>query len=488
MAKKSISKNYLYNLFYQILLIIMPLITTPYLSRVLGAEAIGIYSYTMSITTYFILFGTLGIAMYGQREVAYVQDNKEERSRIFWEICLLRFITMSISMIIFIFTYARNGEYSVYYRILIIELISQCLDISWFFQGMEEFKKTVTRNSIVKLIFAVSIFIFIKSQSDLLKYILIIICSNLLGNITLWMYLPKYINRVKNKKLKIFRHFKPTIMLFIPQIAMQIYTVLDKTMLGWLIEDKSEVGYYEQAQKVVKLLLTVVTSLGAVMVPRMASTYAKGDNEQLKRYMYNSFQFVFSLAFPIMAGIYLVSDEFVPIFFGQGYEKVSILIKVILPIILFIGVSSIIGTQFLLPTKRQKEFTISVVGGAIVNFILNFITIKKLNSIGASISTAIAEFMVSAIQIYYIKDIIEIRKVLKLSVNNVIGAAIMIVIISIMSKFIQLNGIYMLILKIIVGILIYGIILIALKDEFIIKIFNMTKEKFQMLKAKLRRT
>ena len=162
MEKKSISKNYFYNLFYQILTLILPLITTPYLSRVLGAEAIGIYSYTLSIATYFILFGSLGVALYGQREIAYLQDDKKKRTIVFWEILLMKFITMSISLIAFGFTYARTGQYAIYYRILIIEIVSQMIDVSWFFQGLEEFKKTVVRNSIVKLIFVVSIFIFIK--------------------------------------------------------------------------------------------------------------------------------------------------------------------------------------------------------------------------------------------------------------------------------------------------------------------------------------
>mgnify|MGYP000445933840 FL=1 len=170
MAKKSITKNYIYNVAYQILITILPLITTPYVSRVLNAEAIGIYSYTISITTYFILFGSLGVALYGQREIAYYQTDKMKRSKIFWEINILRFVTMTIAMVIYYFIYVRQGEYKIYYEILLIELLANCLDISWFFRGIEEFKKTVIRNSIVKLIFAVCIFIFVKSPNDLIKY------------------------------------------------------------------------------------------------------------------------------------------------------------------------------------------------------------------------------------------------------------------------------------------------------------------------------
>lgn len=477
MKQKSISKNYLYNLFYQILVIVMPLITTPYLSRVLGAEAIGIYSYTLSIATYFILFGTLGISLYGQREIAYVQEDDKKRSITFWEILFLKIITMTISIFIFGVTYGMHGQYKIYYRILVIELISQCIDISWFFQGIEEFKKTVIRNSIVKLIFAICIFMFVKSPNDLIKYIVIIAGANLFGNMSLWIYIPKYIQKVAIKDLHVFKHLKPTILLFIPQIAVQIYTVLDRTMLGIIIEDKSEVGFYEQAQKVVKLLLTLITSLGTVMVPRMASTFAKGDKEQLKKYMYSSFSFVFFLAFPIMAGLILISGEFVPIFFGQGYEKVAVLINVIVPITLFIGLSNIIGTQYLLPTKRQTEFSISVIVGAIVNFILNIIVIKKYASIGASITTVIAEFLVTAVQFYFVRKEIDIKTVLRLSKNNIIATVIMFGIVYITTKVLTLHGIYSIIIQITEGCIIYGIILILLKDSFVNDVLNKVNEK-----------
>ena len=168
--KKSITKNYIYNLTYQILVLILPLITTPYISRVLGAENIGIYSYTLSISAYFILFGSLGISLYGQREIAYNQGKKNKCSIIFWEIIILRTITMLISLILYYFIFVNGQQYQIYYKILTLELIANCLDISWFFQGIEEFKKTVMRNMVVKLISIISIFIFVKKESDLYIY------------------------------------------------------------------------------------------------------------------------------------------------------------------------------------------------------------------------------------------------------------------------------------------------------------------------------
>lgn len=476
MPKKSITKNYIYNLIYQILVIIIPLVTTPYLSRILGAENIGIYSYTLSIVTYFILFGSLGVASYGKRAIAYVQDKIEERSKIFFEIFLLRVITLSISLVIFYFTFCSNGDYSVYYTILIFEIIANCIDISWFFQGLEEFKKTVVRNTIVKLISLMCIFIFIKNENDLNKYFIIYVVSNVLGNLSLWMNLKKYVVKIKIKDIKIFKHLKATIGLFIPQIATEIYTVLDKSMIGTIVPDKAEVGYYEQAQKIVKLLLTLATSLGTVMAPRMANTYAKGDNKKVKEYMMNSFTFIMFLVFPLMLGITSVVNKFVPIYYGNGYDKVADLIIVISPILVAIGLSNVIGTQYLLPTGQEKKYTISVITGAIVNLILNSLLIKNMASIGASIATVIAEFTVTGVQFYIIRKEIKITDIIKISYKYIIASVIMFFVSIGIGKLFE-NDIISIITQVCVSAMIYCLILILLKDKMIFKIRDKVKKK-----------
>lgn len=199
--------------------------------------------------------------------------------------------------------------------------MANCFDISWFFQGLEEFKKTVTRNIIVKTISVISIFTFVKTPNDLKLYFWIYVLSTLIGNLSLWAYLPKYLKKVKAKQLNIIKHIRPTIGLFIPQIAIQVYTVLDKTMIGAIIPDKSEVGFYEQGQKIIKMLLTVITSLGTVMLPRIANTYANGEKKKVAEYMKKSFNMVFLLSFPMIFGLISVSKTFVPIFLDKGMTR-----------------------------------------------------------------------------------------------------------------------------------------------------------------------
>lgn len=477
MSKKSLTKNYIYNLVYQILILVLPLITTPYTSRVLGAQNIGIYSYTYSILSYFILFGALGVALYGQREIAYVGNNKEKSKKTFLEIVLCRLVTMIIAIIIYYIFYMRNGEYAIYYRIWVLELLATIFDISWFFQGIEEFKKTVTRNVIVRLISVTLIFVLVKTPADLIKYITIYAVADLVGNLSLWLYLPKYFKGVKVTNIKILNHLSAIILLFIPQIANQIYNLLDKTMIGNIILDKSEVGYYEQGQKVVRVLLTLVTSLGIVMIPRMASTFASGDKEKVHDYMKKSFKFVFFLAFPIMFGIMSVSEIFVPIFFGEGYEKVAILINVISPTILLTGMANVMGTQYLLPTKKQKEYTISILAGLIVNFILNYILINLYNSIGASIATVVSQFIVVIVELYIIKSEIEIKEIMKLSYTYITSGLVMLVACLII-KWIIGASLQTMIIQIVVGAAIYMLMLYFLKDDYLGMFINKAKDIF----------
>ncbi len=466
MSQKSIKKNYIYNLIYQSLTLVLPLVTTPYLSRILGSEQIGIYSYTYSIVSYFLLFGSLGVSLYGQREIAYVNEDVKKRKKIFWEIVACRFVTMFIAILIYFIFLARMGEYAIYYRIWLIELIAMAFDISWFFQGMEDFKKTVIRNVIVRLASVTLIFVFVKSPEDLIKYITIYSIADLVGNLSLWRYLPRYFKGIKIGKIKPFYHLHAIILLFIPQIANQVYNLLDKTMIGKIITDKSEVGFYEQGQKVIRVLLTVVTSLGIVMIPRMASTFASGNKKQIIEYMKKSFKFVFFLAFPIVLGLISVSKSFVPLFFGEGYDKVVTLLIVISPTIILTGMANVIGTQYLLPIKRQKEYTITITLGLVINFFLNYILITYYDSVGASIATVVSELIVVIAQLYVIRKDIKTKEVLKLSIPYIFASLIMFAI-TMIEGFVLETSTKTLISQIISGGLVYVLMLWILKDEFL---------------------
>ena len=262
-----------------------PLITAPYLSRTLGAGGLGAYGYTLTICSYFILFADLGAAAYGTREIASVRDDEKKKAKTFWEIFLLKLLTTSVSLVVYIAFSFCAVEYKTLYFILIANLIANAFDITWFFYGIEEFKNIILRNIILRALSIIAILVFIKSPDDLIIYTIISAATALFGNIVLWPSLKKELNSKKINKLKPFRHLKGVVVLFIPQIAIQIYTLLDKTMIGSIAPDISEVGYYEQAQKIVKLLLVVVTTLGTVISPRIAYMHSKKDQAGIEEYI-----------------------------------------------------------------------------------------------------------------------------------------------------------------------------------------------------------
>ena len=464
--KNSIAKNYIYNLLYQLLTIFLPLITTPYLSRILGAKQIGIYGYTTSIIAYFILFGSLGIAMYGQREIAYYQDNKKKRSQIFWELVIIRFVTLFISTFLYYFIYVKGDEYSIYYFILLIQLIATMFDISWFFQGIEEFDKTVIRNLIVKVLCLVLIFTVVKSYGDLWKYFLIYAGAEFIGNLSIWLYVPKYIEKVKFKCLNFKNHIKPTLALFVPQIAIQIYTVLDKTMIGAITNDMAEVGLYEQAQKVVRAGVIIVGALQIVMNSRIANAYAKKDKKEIHLCLEKSFKFVWLFAVPMMFGLIGVAAKFVPWYYGKGFEGVTNILIFTSPILVFIGLNGITGVQYLVQIGKQKVFTKSVVFGCLINVLCNLLLINKFGGVGAAIASCLAEFAVFLYQAMYFREEFTIPEIFKLSIKNMISGVIMLVVILTLAHFLSVS-IWNTLIEIVVGGLVYICLLLLMKDQFI---------------------
>lgn len=469
-------KNYIYNITYQVLVLIVPLITTPYISRVLGAKGVGIFSYTNSIVQYFILFGCIGLNLYGQREVAYVQHDRIKRDSVFWELLTLRVVTISISLFVFHFTLVSNGKYSSIFILMQIDIIASMVDISWFFQGIEDFKKIVIRNLIIKIVGVILIFVFVNSSNDLRVYVLCHSLTLLLGNISMWFYLPKLVNRVRFRSLNIIRHIKPTCMLFLPQIATSIYTVLDKTMIGFLTGIEEEVAFYEQGQKLVKIVMVFVTSLGTVMLPRVANLFKLNEIEKIKQYLSKSFTFVFFLSFPMMFGLIALSCSIVPWFFGSGYDRVVPNMMVISPILVFIAISNILGTQYLIPVGRQKEFTIAVITGSVVNFAFNSILIPRLFSIGAAIATVVAEFSVMAVQMYFTRKDFNFKFLILSNAKYIYCSAIMFVVTYFLARSLTPTFTHTLIC-VCTGGAIYICLLYLMKDETLIEIIERVKDK-----------
>lgn len=476
MTTQSLKKNYIYNLTFQVLAIIIPLITTPYLSRVLGAEGIGVYSYVESISAYFVLFATLGLTIFGQREVSYVQDDIKKRTIVFWETFIIQLVSSLICIVAYVF-FSFLQKDPLLYLVLVINLLTVVVNVSWLFQGMEEFGRIVLRNIIFKLLGLAYVFIFVTERDDVIVYLFGVAFFAFLNNLSYWTMLPKFVNRPILKDLHPTRHLKTVFSLFLPTIAISIYTVLDKTMIGVITDDPCENGYYEQAIKMSKVVLTIVTSLGVVMVPRIGHYFSKGDMASVKSSMYNSYRFVWLLSIPLAFGLISVSNNFVPWFYGSGFDKVVPLLGILGLLIIAIGLSNVTGIQYLIPTNRQTYLSISVITGAGVNFVLNIFFIKYFASIGAAFSSVVAEFVISFLLLFLVRKELSVYKIFKSGLNYYIAGTVMMVILLFMRDKFE-PSMMNTVLLVLIGGSIYLLILVILKDEFLVSNLKAILRKF----------
>lgn len=460
-------KNYLYNVVFQILNVLIPVLTTPYIARVLGADGNGYYSFVNSIVSYFVLIASLGTVTYASREISYVQNDKRRVTVLFWEIQLFRTVVVTLCVIcyiIFLLLYPSD----IVFLLCGIQIIGVVLDISWLYMGLEEFKSLSIRNIAIKLLCLGAIFIFVHSKSDLWIYVLLSCAVPALSNIVLWLNIHKYVDSPKGLKLRTIRHLVGSLQLFLPTATVHLYHYVDKTMIGIFTEGDFENGYYEQSVKIVKIIQQIITSMNAVVMPRSGKLYEEKNEDAIINIMYLSFNAVWMMGVPLCLGLIAVAKVFIPLFLGEGYENAVALVCVLSCIILIVGFSNIISNQYLIPTKRQNTFTVIVAIGCVINLVLNILLIPRFFALGASIATVISEFIILICELVVVRDKVSLWKIVTQSRNYVISGAIMLCTVLIERHF--LNGsIVTLLIMIFSGIVIYFGTLCLLKDKFFIE-------------------
>ena len=399
----SLKKNLAYNVAYQILVIILPLITAPYVSRVLGADGLGTYSYIFSIVTYFGLFGMLGIANHGNRSVALVRDKRQKVSEAFSNTYIIQLCTTVIALLLyFLFIYCWfSGDKTIAYIESII-VLSYVLDITWFFFGLEQFAVTVTRNAIIKIATVVAIFIFVRSREDLWIYALIMSCGMLFSQIYLWLRIRKYADFCKPSWSQVKSNIKPVLMLFIPAIAYSIYKLLDKVMLG-AMSSMSQVGLFDNAEKIINIPSSLITAFGTVMMPRITVLLGTGDEHRISYLNKISVRYFTLLVVGAAFGLAGICNVLAPVYFGSEFVGSAPIIAGLGFSLIFVTWANVIRTQYLIPNKLDKPYVISSVIGALANLAVNIILIPKFAGIGAMIGTIIAEFTVFFVQLILVR-------------------------------------------------------------------------------------
>ena len=466
-------KNYAYNLSYQLLVIILPIITTPYVTRIFSSDDLGTYGYFSSIVTYFILLATLGVANYGTKVIS---GHRKDIDKNFWGIYSLQLGATIFSIFLYCMLYIfLQFMHNPVALILGLSLLSKGLDISWLFQGLEDFRKITVRNITVKLVGVIAIFLFIKSANDLYLYVFLLTIFELLGQLSMWLPAREFIGKPHFDWDYAKQHLRPIILLFLPQIAISLYVTLDRTMLGALASTK-DVGIYDQALKLVNILLTLVTSLGSVMLPRVSNLLSLGDHKAINKMHEMSFLIYNLVIFPIMAGMLIVNDDFVNFFLGQDFQEARYAIAIMIFRMFFIGWTNIMGIQILIPHNKNKEFMLSTTIPAIVSVGLNLLLIPKLGYIGAAIVSVLTEVLVWLIQLFYTRSYLREVPILGSLIKIIISSGVMYGILLFIKQFLNVSPMINVGLYAILGAIIYASLIL------ILKIINPNELKQQLLK------
>jgi O-antigen/teichoic acid export membrane protein len=470
--KTSLKANFVFNFISQILTLIVPVATTPYLSRILHETGNGQYSYALSIITIFIMFANLGFSSYGQREIARCQENQEERSKCFWEIVILRFIsTMIVSSIFFAILFTTGfKKCNDLILILSIELVGSIFDIQFLFTGNEDFRSIALRTIIFKAVGLICVFCFVKTENDTWIYTLCMALSVVFSNLIMWPPAFKSINFCKLRILSFKKHIVPTLRIFAPTLAITIYAILDKAMLGLLVSpEKSdyENGCYEQAYKINGAALLLVTLISPVMISRNSSDFEKKDFDSIKRHVDYAEHYVWMIGIPLIAGFAALSANLCSWFLGDGFEEVPLLLQIMSVRFVFIGFSEIFGNQVFVASRKEIYFTIATTVTAIFDLLTNFIFVPWLGATGAAITTAVSELICCSILTGFAihSKYVKLSNLLLMSWKYLLASAVMFVVIYLIQMYLP-KAVWSFFVMVLIGIILYGLILFVLKDSF----------------------
>lgn len=460
---KKVLRDFLYNALYQLFIIITPILTMPFLSRVLGVKALGINSYTFSVVQILGVLAFLGIGQLGIRSIAKNRDSQNKVNETFWGLWLIQFLAGIVVIGLYTFYIINvNKEYRMYFLLQLPFLFGVIFDISWFYIGIERIKQVVLRNMLIKSVSIILIFILIRDENDLWKYMLIMSLGALLGNIVFWMGLSKYVTKFSFNRQYLKDNFRAALLLLIPQLAIQVYITFDKTILG-MIAGPVELSYYDQSQKISRIILAVITSLSMVLLPRLANMVVNNQNEVLHKYLKKSLDYTIVLALLFCNIVMLNSYEFVPWFFGESFIPMSPLMFWVSFIIIFIPIGGVFANQYALAFEKDKQYVLPLVLGAIISLILNIIFIPRYGAVGATFVIVFVEFMVCFFRIYLIRKYLDLKFMFQGVYTYFLAALITFIFVYFIPKMFVNDFINMTIKSLVIG-MVYIIIILVLPN------------------------
>ncbi len=456
--------------------IIFPLITFPYVSRILMPEGIGKISFSQSIIAYFVVISTVGVSTYGIREAAKVRNDKEKLSKLVHELLIINMIATVITYLLLFIYITVQGNLNNNKDILLImsvTILFTTLGVEWFYNAFEEYKYITMRSITMQLVSLVLLFVTVKTKNDFINYSILLVLSSVGSNVMNFFHTRKYIRYKKYKNYEFKKHIKPLAIMYGMSITGTFYLNVDSVMLGYISGDVA-VGLYTTAMKIDKIILSIVISLGTVLIPRLSYYFNNDKKEMFNNLISKSLDLTLMLALPCIAGLSLLSSEVVLLISGKEFINAILAMKILSPIILVIGLSHLIGLQVLLPIGKEKYTLFSFGMGAITSIILNIILIPKFAHNGAAVATVAAESCVTLTQLYfgweYMKDKIFTRSKL----GYIIGSLSIVIVVTLVKK-VFITNTYILLFSVVLSGLVYGLTLILMKDEFALEIMHKLK-------------
>ncbi len=484
----TMTKNFIFNLCIQIVMYIIPLITSPYLSRVLTPEGIGNNSFVNSISSYFTLVIGFGFLTYGTKAIAECKKDKQTYSKVFWNIVICRWVLFILCFSLYFclaYFWGFGGEVDKsLFLVYSLVLFSASIDITYLYQGLENFRTISIIHIVCNSISAILYFALVKTKSDLLIYALIYTCQTVAVALISWLFAAKYLSRLDFHDIHILKTLKSGLFYFLPTIAISVYTVLDRTMLGYL-SSKEEVGFYEQAYKIISLVTALMNAISPVMLSRISSLVKAGNEPEVRKKTIQMGEVYFLLGCPCLFGLYGIANHFVPAFFGDEYLPAIGVLYFLIPLIIIIPISNQIGSIYYVPRNKINITTYFFIAGALLNFVTNFIFIRFWGAKGAAITSLIAETLISSLFIIFSFKKVPYFDMVKKGIKPLIASLVMFGVIVLLDLLVldryALSDVVDSIIILCVGIITYGIMLLVLRENLVInmlyKIFHIKRRR-----------
>ncbi len=459
-----ITRNYLYNAAYQLLVILTPIITAPYLARVLGADQLGIYGYVNSSGNIITTCTLLGIFAYGNRQTAYVRDNRKELTETFWEIEFTRLLLGICGTAVYIIYTLFNKDFKLFFILYYPYILAQFIDCTWIYVGLEDMKPAVVKNFVTRVLNVIGIFVLVKKKEDLWIYILLLALTALVTNIAAYSQLGKYIGKPCGNIRRFTVHIRNSIYLFLPQVAALFYLQVDKVMLQWITGVSSQVSFYDHAEKLINIPLSLISVMSTVMMPRIANEFKNKNRDQIEILLNKAGRFALFAAFPMMFGLACIADKFIPWYLGAEFAPVASAMVVLSPIVILNSLSGISGQQYFTATNQIKILMRAYVSAALLNVIVNGILIPGHGYMGAAVATVGSSLISTVLQYYYLNRQVEVTGLVRYGIRYLAASIVMAVVIYLptrgMSASVKTTA-----FQIMAGIVVYLALMLLLKDQ-----------------------